>query len=227
MASTGQISRSSSVQGLKVLRRNTLSRREAIPLLRQTPREIRTRRQNRYAITYSACGNCVFYSDYSDMGMEPILLSISFTQVRMNFPFAMSAPSSPYWGIQDYPKVLVRNPSYTRSILLTVVADLYLYSYSYLHFVVWDGRVPEQEVVKPLIAIRDKTEHTRRRRPWTRAFSTNALKGYEIQITKRANQLVDALAAQKSAANLSLWISYFAYVPFSFRSVWFLGTIFF
>ncbi|KAF9565398.1 cytochrome P450 [Agrocybe pediades] len=75
----------------------------------------------------------------------------------------------------------------------------------------WDGRIPEAEVVKPLIAIRDKTEHTRRRRPWTRAFTTVALKGYEELVTKRVNQLVDSLLAQQNPVDLATWISYFAY----------------
>ncbi|KDR79011.1 hypothetical protein GALMADRAFT_224262 [Galerina marginata CBS 339.88] len=75
----------------------------------------------------------------------------------------------------------------------------------------WDGRIPEAETVKPLIAIRDKTEHTRRRRPWTRAFSTLALKGYEDLVIKRVNQLVETLAAQKGAVDLTKWISFFSY----------------
>jgi len=62
-----------------------------------------------------------------------------------------------------------------------------------------------------LIAIRDISEHTRRRRPWTRAFSTSALKGYEALVIKRVTQLVDTLAAQKDTVDLSQWISFFAY----------------
>ena len=77
---------------------------------------------------------------------------------------------------------------------------------------VWDGRIPEAEAVKPLIAIRDKTEHTRRRRPWTRAFNTVALKGYEELILKRATQLVETMAAQNGSFDLSRLISYFACV---------------
>ncbi|KAF8150653.1 cytochrome P450 [Crassisporium funariophilum] len=77
--------------------------------------------------------------------------------------------------------------------------------------IVWDGRVPEQERVKPLIAIRDKQEHTRRRRPWTRAFSTAALKGYETIVTSRCVQMVDSLSAEKGTVNLTQWISFFAY----------------
>ncbi|KAF8899918.1 cytochrome P450 [Gymnopilus junonius] len=75
----------------------------------------------------------------------------------------------------------------------------------------WDGRVPEDQIVKPLIAIRDKTEHTRRRRPWTRALSTTALKDYEDLVIKRVNQLIEALATQPSPVDLTKWISYFAY----------------
>ncbi|KAH9477825.1 Cytochrome P450 monooxygenase orf5 [Psilocybe cubensis] len=75
----------------------------------------------------------------------------------------------------------------------------------------WDGRFPPKDPVKPLIALRDKTEHTRRRRPWTRGFSTNALKGYEELIVKRSRQLVDLLSSKKGVTNLTEYISYFAY----------------
>ncbi|PPQ88066.1 hypothetical protein CVT25_013674 [Psilocybe cyanescens] len=75
----------------------------------------------------------------------------------------------------------------------------------------WDGRVPFTQPVKPLIAIRDKKEHTRRRRPWTRAFSTDALKGYEEIVIKRSSQLVNLVLAQKSVVNLSDFTSFFGY----------------
>uniref|UniRef100_A0A8H8CFT6 High nitrogen upregulated cytochrome P450 monooxygenase 2 n=1 Tax=Psilocybe cubensis TaxID=181762 RepID=A0A8H8CFT6_PSICU len=75
----------------------------------------------------------------------------------------------------------------------------------------WDGRVPPNQPVKPLIAINDKQEHARRRRPWTRAFSTNALKGYEETVIKRSSQLVDLVLSQKGAGNFTDFTSYFAY----------------
>ncbi|KAG6872248.1 hypothetical protein C0995_011597 [Termitomyces sp. Mi166 len=75
----------------------------------------------------------------------------------------------------------------------------------------WDGRIPEAETTKPMIALRDKTEHTRRRRPWTRAFSTAALKGYEEIITNRCVQLVEAVGRQTGAVDMAQWISFFTY----------------
>ncbi|KAF9468211.1 cytochrome P450 [Collybia nuda] len=75
----------------------------------------------------------------------------------------------------------------------------------------WDGRVPEQEKVKPMIALRDKKEHTRRRRPWTRGFSSAALKGYEPLITARCQQLVEVLSNQVGAVDMSKWMGYFAF----------------
>jgi cytochrome P450 len=74
---------------------------------------------------------------------------------------------------------------------------------------VWDGRIPEQEI-KPIIALRDAREHTRRRRSWNRAFSTKALKNYETIICHRALQLVNVLTNQVGSVDLSQWISYFA-----------------
>ncbi|PPR03076.1 hypothetical protein CVT24_012389 [Panaeolus cyanescens] len=76
----------------------------------------------------------------------------------------------------------------------------------------WSGRLPEHETVKPLIALTDKKEHARRRRPWTRAFSTPALKGYEEIVIKRCLQLVERLAAQTTQTlDLGTWFSYFSY----------------
>jgi cytochrome P450 len=63
-----------------------------------------------------------------------------------------------------------------------------------------------------MISLRDKMEHTRRRRPWTRAFSTAALKDYEDIVIKRCTQLVDVLEKQAKAVDLSQWVSFFAYV---------------
>jgi cytochrome P450 len=72
--------------------------------------------------------------------------------------------------------------------------------------------VPEGAEIRPMISIRDKTEHTRRRRTWTRAFSTSALKGYEPMVMTRVNQLVEHLSNQVGSVDLSQWLSYFAQV---------------
>lgn len=79
----------------------------------------------------------------------------------------------------------------------------------------WDGRVPESREVRPLLALRDPEEHARRRRAWNRAFSTPALKDYEVLIDARISQLVDILttkiASQKSV-DLSRWLGWLTYV---------------
>ncbi|KAF7980603.1 hypothetical protein HWV62_37374 [Athelia sp. TMB] len=74
---------------------------------------------------------------------------------------------------------------------------------------VWDGRVPDSKG-KMLIQV-SGPEHTRRRRPWNRAFNTEALKGYEEIIEKRANQLMETLSCQVGATNLAQWISFFTF----------------
>ncbi|KAG6849321.1 hypothetical protein H0H93_009462 [Arthromyces matolae] len=74
----------------------------------------------------------------------------------------------------------------------------------------WDGRIAASDT-KALIALRDSTEHTRRRKPWTRAFNTAALKGYEEIIIKRCTQFVEGVDAEKGAADLSKWISFFTF----------------
>ncbi|KAF7375220.1 hypothetical protein MSAN_00408600 [Mycena sanguinolenta] len=75
----------------------------------------------------------------------------------------------------------------------------------------WDGRVPENREVRPLLALRDPEEHARRRRAWNRAFSTPALKDYEILIEVRISQLVDILTtkiASKKSVDLSKWLGW-------------------
>lgn len=64
-----------------------------------------------------------------------------------------------------------------------------------------------------LIGQRDPVEHARRRRPWSRAFGTAALKEYEPIISKRVIQLSEALANQRGTLDLAKWFSYFTYVP--------------
>lgn len=61
-----------------------------------------------------------------------------------------------------------------------------------------------------MISLRDNTEHARRRRPWTRAFSTAALKGYESLITTRTNQLIEMLNNNVGTVDLSQLMSYFS-----------------
>ncbi|KZP29270.1 cytochrome P450 [Athelia psychrophila] len=74
---------------------------------------------------------------------------------------------------------------------------------------VWNGRDPQRKA-DSLIMI-SGPEHTRRRRPWNRAFNSEALKGYEEIIEKRATQLVQTLNNQVGSTNLAMWISYFTF----------------
>jgi cytochrome P450 len=90
---------------------------------------------------------------------------------------------------------------------------------------VWSGRLPEYEIisflddqelhhesVQSLICIVDKREHSRRRQPWTRSFSTSALKIYEGVVIKRTLQLVEALSkGLDEAVDLNIWIEFFRY----------------
>jgi cytochrome P450 len=93
---------------------------------------------------------------------------------------------------------------------------------------VWTGRIPENEkvtildngteqkhvVVRSLISIVDKQEHARRKRPWSKGFSTSALKGYENLVIKRTLQFVEVLLSKnlKEAVNLPTWIEYLTFV---------------
>ena len=90
-------------------------------------------------------------------------------------------------------------------------------------FQVWKARTPNEKGVQSLIALRRVHEHARRRKPWSRAFNTNAIKGYEPIVHKRALQLVSILERKSAsraqfdgatitedqALNLAGWLSYF------------------
>ncbi|KAL0954501.1 hypothetical protein HGRIS_003468 [Hohenbuehelia grisea] len=75
----------------------------------------------------------------------------------------------------------------------------------------WDGRLAEGGIIRSMIGVRDVSEHSRRRRPWSRAFSISALKHYEAMIVRRAYQLKSRLEEQKGTIDLSAWMGYFAY----------------
>lgn len=70
----------------------------------------------------------------------------------------------------------------------------------------------EQSTIRTLISVRDAAEHARRRKPWTRAFSTTALKGYEEILGRRVQQFVTMLEQQTGPFDLAQSISYFTYV---------------
>ena len=133
----------------------------------------------------------------------------------MNFPFEMSTVYLLSWVLMVFKKVLVSIPRFA-------------FQYGSQSSIVWSGRIPEAEkvtildngreeqhvVVSALIGTVDKQEHTRRRRPWNRGFSTSALKGYESLVLRRALQLVEVLSSKnlKEAIDLTTWIQYFGYV---------------
>ena len=64
----------------------------------------------------------------------------------------------------------------------------------------------------PLVGIMDPQMHAERRKPWNRAFSAVAVKGYEETIARRARQLVDALERQQGKGEVVLgkWFNFFA-----------------
>ena len=80
--------------------------------------------------------------------------------------------------------------------------------------IVDNGTERQNVAVSTLVAIVDKQEHTRRKRPWSKGFSTSALKDYETLVIKRILQLVEVLSSknQKEAINLTQLITFFRYV---------------
>lgn len=69
-----------------------------------------------------------------------------------------------------------------------------------------------------LIAQRDPVKHMHQRKPWNRAFSSTALKEYEVILARRSRQLIGCLenlvcdSARKEGAQVDIaaWLSYFS-----------------
>lgn len=73
----------------------------------------------------------------------------------------------------------------------------------------WDGRTFKPPIL-PLVGMRDVADHTRRRRPWIRAFTPAALKEYEPVVAKRGAQLIEILT-QKKHTDFVHWIHLFTF----------------
>lgn len=76
----------------------------------------------------------------------------------------------------------------------------------------WDGQFGKQASEhRSLIGQRDPQEHARRRRIWSRAFSSDALKGYSTHMFRRVEQLVEEMDRRaESTVDLTNWVSWFA-----------------
>jgi cytochrome P450 len=76
-------------------------------------------------------------------------------------------------------------------------------------FLVWEGRSPVGTA--NLISIRDRNEHSRRRKPWTRGLNTESLREYEPTLRRRVSQLVERLADHvgKADVDLAQWFNFF------------------
>ncbi|EIW84003.1 high nitrogen upregulated cytochrome P450 monooxygenase 2 [Coniophora puteana RWD-64-598 SS2] len=75
----------------------------------------------------------------------------------------------------------------------------------------WDGRMAEQKDTRALIGIRDNAEHTRRRRPWKRAFDTTALADYGIIMERRLRQLLSSFERRKQPVDMAERLSCFTF----------------
>lgn len=67
-----------------------------------------------------------------------------------------------------------------------------------------------------MVAQRDPVEHQRRRKPWSRAFNTAALKNYEDIIVKRSRELIGQFDKRLGTVlDLNDWMGFFSSVyPF-------------
>ncbi|KAF9261536.1 cytochrome P450 [Marasmius fiardii PR-910] len=79
----------------------------------------------------------------------------------------------------------------------------------------FDGRFPETQKIYPIGALRDAEEHHRRRIPWSKAFSTNALKEYEVLVRAKTEVLAEKLVSISGKGTkiiqMNKWLSYYTY----------------
>ncbi|KAF9443752.1 cytochrome P450 [Macrolepiota fuliginosa MF-IS2] len=76
----------------------------------------------------------------------------------------------------------------------------------------WEGRLPESAPARNLVGVRDKKEHTRRRKTWLRALNPTALKHYEGVLVARTQQMVELLSEKiPGPVDMSEWIGYYAF----------------
>ncbi|KAF9261542.1 high nitrogen upregulated cytochrome P450 monooxygenase 2 [Marasmius fiardii PR-910] len=79
----------------------------------------------------------------------------------------------------------------------------------------WDGRIPETQKIYALPAIRDLDEHRRRRIPWSKAFTTNALKEYEVLVKAKTDLFIERLSSTgqngKNDVEIGKWLRYYTY----------------
>ena len=126
-----------------------------------------------------------------------IFIGTDYLQAQTMSLYAMPMSLHRRWVPAVCPRVTVSRPiSMPPTAVVKVVSSVYI------------GMALEPPITS-VIAQRDPTEHARRRRPWTRAFSTAALKEYEPIIRKRITQLGEAIASEKGTTDLSRWFSYF------------------
>jgi len=94
---------------------------------------------------------------------------------------------------------------------------------SLIHPILGQGGLPKgprwvPDGLPPLIAQRDPILHMEQRKPWTRAFSSTAMKDYEALVAKRVRQLVGCLedmierSDKKAHATVDMtrWLKYFS-----------------
>ncbi|EEB92955.1 hypothetical protein MPER_08459 [Moniliophthora perniciosa FA553] len=78
----------------------------------------------------------------------------------------------------------------------------------------WEGRFPESQKVRPIPALQDLEQHRQRRGAWNKAFSSAALKEYEVLVSKRTDLLGDRLAeecASGKPVEFGQWIGWYTY----------------
>ena len=75
----------------------------------------------------------------------------------------------------------------------------------------YDSRATPQNIIQ-LDGVRDFSVHGARRKPWIKAMSTSALKGYEPFIHLKTGELLEELSRrQGETINISQWMTLYGY----------------
>lgn len=97
-----------------------------------------------------------------------------------------------------------------RDLVSRISPSMEVSTHRHLTLVVWDYRA-DAGSHPPLVAVREPREHSKRRKPWNRAFSRIALQGYEKPLLGNIERLTEALDARTNQiVDMTIWMGYFA-----------------
>ncbi|KAI0279986.1 cytochrome P450 [Russula aff. rugulosa BPL654] len=169
-----------------------------------------------------------FAANWSSLVFFTLAYRLSSFHPLAKFPGPLLARTSKLWAAYlsatagDQHRCLKRLHDRYGDVVRTGPNELSIRDASFIHTVLGPGGLPkgprwEGPGAPSLIAERDPVKHMHQRKLWNRAFSSTALKEYEVIMAKRIRQLIDCLedrvhgSDRKGGVVLDMvaWLNYF------------------